>query len=532
MPSEPSAIAADELMRLAAEGAARALPLPRLVERARHDAEALGAEPVEWEDPLDLFREIAARPFRPEDVPRIVGEYAAALSRATGFCASATILPMVTAAAAAVDDRVRLLVAPRSSWFESARIWSLVLGGPAAGKTPALRAALKPLQHAAAAMHAAWLAENPAPKDDGGTTPAPRLLTHDATIEALADVLRDNPRGILCVAEEFDSWIGSHDCYRGGQGSRDRGEWLRLYDGGPSTIDRVRRGAMYVPNWGASIAASTTPAALKRHAKNLPTDGLLQRFMPAIVGRRAKPDRAMLQAELARPCAEFEDRIRALIERHGGQAGESGAVVRMSGDAREVFEAEEQALLEATDATEQLSPAFAAHIGKHPAMLARVALTFHAMQASGHPADAELSGATMSLAARFMRRVRRHASTLYGVLYEHRNDAAAIARALARSLLASRLESLNKRAALAICRDFRGADARTQEAALQALADCGWLRPEFLSIIPPHGAIWTVNPLALERFRAVGEEHAARRAMVRELLTGGDDDRPEERGDG
>ena len=47
-----------------------------------------------------------------------------------------------------------------------------------------------------------------------------RLVHSDATVEALADVLRDNPRGVLMVTEEFASWIGGIDAYRDGAGSK------------------------------------------------------------------------------------------------------------------------------------------------------------------------------------------------------------------------------------------------------------------------------------------------------------------------
>lgn len=498
----------------------------RLIRAGRGAAER-GAERIntgtaaeEWEEPLDLFRQLATRPYSTDDVPDVIGSYSASLARATGFDPTLIILPMVTAAAAAVDDRIRLSIAQRSKWYESARIWSLAIAGPAAGKTPAMRATLKPMQDVASAQIAKWRTENSSLKDED-RAPMPRLLTYDTTIEALADVLRDNPRGLLCVAEEFDSWIGSHDCYRSGQGSRDRGEWLRLFDGGPNTVDRVKRGAMYIQNWGASICASTTPAALKRHARNLPIDGLLQRFIVGVAGRRAKPCDSMMQVEVTTPREAFEQRIRDLIEKYGAP---DGVTVRMSHEARAIFEAEEQALIETTDAAESLAPAFAAHIGKHAAMIARVALTFHAIAGSGHPGDAELGADSMRLAIRFMRRARQHGASLYGSLFENRNDGASIARSLARSILASNSASINKRKARAICRDFRDAEIRTQEQALLALTDSGWLRPEFGTLIPPYGATWTVNPRAMERFAAVGEEHARRRAAVREILTGGNDD--------
>ena len=91
-------------------------------------------------------------------------------------------------------------------------------------------------------------------------------------------------------------------------------------------------------------------------------------------------------------------------------------------------------------------------------------------------------------------------------------------------MLASHVLQINKRDAAHICRDFRSADPQDRDAALEALSDLGWLEPNFATVVPPHGAIWTVNPLAHERFARIGEDHARRRAAVREILTVGSDD--------
>jgi len=62
---------------------------------------------------------------------------------------------------------------------------------------------------------------------------------------------------------------------------------MRLYDGGPHQVDRIKRGSFFVKNWGASELTATTPAALTRLASKLPTDCLFQRFMVfAVQGMR------------------------------------------------------------------------------------------------------------------------------------------------------------------------------------------------------------------------------------------------------
>ena len=203
----------------------------------------------------------------------------------------------------------------------------------------------------------------------------------------MSEVLRDNPRGLLYVTEEFDSWVGGIDCYRAsGAASRDRGEWLRLYNGGPHQVDRVKRGSFFVPNWGASVLSATTPTALLRLAPKLPNDGLLQWFMPVLL--RPPVDRdEKIDATYER--IAFEERLRELFA-IGPQ------IINLSAQAADTFTIEERRIRELVEASEAMSEPFAAHMGKHAAMLARVALTFHLAQGD----RGDLQAATMKACGR------------------------------------------------------------------------------------------------------------------------------------
>lgn len=277
-----------------------------------------------WPRPIDILSELAAAPFDAGCVPEELGRYAALYAHATGFDPSITLTAAVSAAAAALSDDFRLCADSETQWFESARLWFLTIAHPGAGKTPGQRE----MMHALRELHTElarqyeetlaqwkrWVKQCEDESEAGPEPPRPRVIVDDTTIEKLVDVLRDNPRGIYIVAEEFDSWLGSLDQYRGGEISRDRGQWLAAFDGGPHTVERVKRGTMFVPNWGASILTATTPAGLARLTRHLPIDGLIQRFIPVIAGRRRhcplqqRPERAELEAERTR----YRETIRRL----------------------------------------------------------------------------------------------------------------------------------------------------------------------------------------------------------------------------
>jgi hypothetical protein len=321
--------------------------------------------------PLNILRGPAAVPLRPSEVPAVLGVFADTYARATGFDVSMVILAGIVASTSMLSDEARLNVAPRSGWFESARLWGACIAGPGTGKTPSFRAALAPIYELHRESVERWRAQT----SDGtaeNAPPCPALFTSDATTEALSDLLRDNPRGLLYAVDELESWLGSHDAYRSGAG-RDRGEWLRLYDGGPHQVNRVQRGRVFVPNWGVSLLSATTPHALRKLAPRLPNDGLLQRILLVIAQPIAAEDAALHPATVRSAAEAYATRLRAIFT-----AGP--AMVRLSDEAHALFDSERRALQRLIEALEALLPSYAAHVAKRAAILARVALTFHALE--------------------------------------------------------------------------------------------------------------------------------------------------------
>jgi hypothetical protein len=484
---------------------------------AAKDAEA-------WPRPLNLFRGLAAPPLTAADVPTLIGDYADQFARAGGFDPTGAIVAGVVACAAAIDDGIRLLLPGASGHFQSARLWIGAIGPVGAGKSPMQRAMLAPVH----AIHSELVAANERDRQAAKETANDErlqqraLFTSDCTIDKMSELLADNPRGVLYCVDEFDSWLGQHEAFSRDGGARNRGEWMRLYDGGPHQVDRVRRGSFFVKNWGASVLTATTPAALTRLARKLTADGLFQRFMVFAVGPMRDRDRAIPAFVVERARDEYEARIRALYA-HFADLVEH-PIVRLSVDAAEFYEAEERRLRTLTEAAEAVGEGFAAHIAKHPGMLARVALTFHAASdelltdhgLTRHPCAANVSAATLQLAVRFMRRAYQHAHAVYG----HCLGAGTpmdLAKAMARSILADRLPSFNRREITHRCKPFRGASEWQRGAALTALQDYGWLEADSI-LLDAHGARWTVNPRVHEIFATQAEVARQRRETVRAAL--------------
>jgi hypothetical protein len=476
-------------------------------------------EPKAWDvEPLDILRQSVAPGFEADDVPPELGRFATEWASAAGFDPSGVIAATVGAAAAVLSDGLRLEVNRASEYYESARLWVLLIGPPGVAKTPSLGAATAPIK----AMHRELFEEwqracararqsAEASDDPPELPPRPALYTADATTEALAETLAGNPRGLLFLNEEFESWLGSHDAYRSG-GSKDRGEWLRAFDGGPHQVDRIKRGCFFVPNWGLSILSATTPSALQKLVRKLPADGLLQRFLPVLVqpGRAADP-----RADVSLLAQGYHNALHRLH----GYGPESGVrVVSLAPEAAALLRDERERLRSLALAVQVYGDGFAGHVAKHAAMLARIALVFHAVSGRDHPAERPLEVASVKLAARFMQKALRHAQTLYGDLLGQ-EGAVSLARAVAAVLLADKRQEITRRELVHSCHAWRKCDDdRHRDEAMRFLVDVGWLREEAGEYSKAHVTRWAINPAVHERFAEHGEQHRERRRVVIEAF--------------
>jgi hypothetical protein len=211
--------------------------------------------------------------------PIRVGEYVCAQSMVIGCDPSALAMAVLTAFSSAIDHRCAVKMMRNGNWWEHPRLWTLLVGRPVAQENahhqrgnPSTRTTPRCLAN----------------RLRGATT---RLRGGDTTTEKLGEILSRSDRGLLVKRDEFSGWIGAMEKYGGG-GSRgasaDRGFWLQAFDGGPYTIDRINRGETYIRNLSVSLLGGVQPARLAE-LQGLTSDGLLQRFIPVIMGPSKLP---------------------------------------------------------------------------------------------------------------------------------------------------------------------------------------------------------------------------------------------------
>jgi hypothetical protein len=109
-----------------------------------------------------------------------------------------------------------------------------------------------------------------------------RLIVNDSTFEKLHEIMRENPAGIFVIRDELTGWLAELD--RAGR-EGERSFFLSAWNGDTGhTIDRIKRGTVYVPACCLSMLGGIQPERLRSYLSGgangvpLPDDGLIQRF--------------------------------------------------------------------------------------------------------------------------------------------------------------------------------------------------------------------------------------------------------------
>jgi hypothetical protein len=260
-------------------------------------------------------------PFPTLTLPDRLASFVRVVAAAVGCDEANIALPVLAATAGAIGNtrQVRL----KRGWTEPAVVWAALVGASGVRKSPPFRAAMRPLVEAEQefrdryreemARYAALTTE----QQKGEPEPVlRRVLTEDVTIESVATILAENPRGVINARDEVDDWFQSMTRYKGKQGGTDRGRWLKLSNADTLTVDRktgephLRR--LFIRIASCSLTGTIQPgilaASLDRMAR---ASGLAARLLLAMpTARRTYWSEAEIDPETE---AQYGALIRSLL---------------------------------------------------------------------------------------------------------------------------------------------------------------------------------------------------------------------------
>jgi hypothetical protein len=217
---------------------------------------------------LDPATEYA--PFPVERLPPVIADYVAAAASALG--ADAGMLgPIGLAVAAGMIGATRAIRLKRG-WLERPILWVGVVQDSGSMKTPAFGAMMRIVWKIANELrkdHQREMAAWKKAKKEGSVEDPPEssktILTSDATIESIAEILQRNPRGSLLGRDELSGWLRSFGKYSARGASPDTSNWLELHQGGTVIVHRKtgENRQLFVKNACLSICGTIQPGILR-----------------------------------------------------------------------------------------------------------------------------------------------------------------------------------------------------------------------------------------------------------------------------
>jgi hypothetical protein len=228
------------------------------------------------------------RPFPVEALPEPVRSFVVQGAAALGCDPAYLALPALSIVAALIGNTREIRL--KLDWHEPSVVWSAIVGDSGTLKSPALNLVARPVyriqkellerykreakqylkdkeeydQRAREGKAKAKKSvkihdpEQPDNSTQGDRPEKPKLIravTSDVTIEKLAQLLEDNPRGLLLCRDELGGWLHSFQRYKGKAGGSDLPGWLEMYRAETLVVDRKTgdRPTLFVPPAAVSV---------------------------------------------------------------------------------------------------------------------------------------------------------------------------------------------------------------------------------------------------------------------------------------
>jgi hypothetical protein len=252
-----------------------------------------------------VHRPPAQTPYVPPSLtllPAVLREYVQTAATAINVDVSFILLPILGALGSAIGNARSILL--KRGFVQPPIVWTAIIGRSGSRKSPALKAACFAVtQHEITLARQNKTTEEVYEQDmaewekkdrkERGVKPVKKApltcLMDNLTLEALAQAIQENPRGVLVKKDELSHYFSSFDQYTNAKGA-DVSQWLSLHTGAFVGVDRRsdhRRYRIHDPR--VCVTGGIQPQVLKR----ILTQDFFERGLPArflFAGPPFRPD--------------------------------------------------------------------------------------------------------------------------------------------------------------------------------------------------------------------------------------------------
>lgn len=257
-----------------------------------------------------------------------------------------------------------------------------------------------------------------------------RYRTNDGTIEKIADLLKDNPRGLLVFRDELVGQLAAWD--REGH-EPDRAFFLEAWNGNrPYTCDRIGRGTIFIDNLCLSLFGGIQPSKLTYYLhqamRGTNNDGLVQRLQLLVYPDEPKGWRLVdtpVKVEAKNQVHRVVERLASMDFRQQGAFCEEGhrPYYRFDGEAQGLFNewlTGHEAKLRQGDE----EPVVVEHLAKYRSLMPSLALIFHLIDLADSHTPCQVTKKNAEIAAAWCEYLESHARRVYSLVTNATNQAA------------------------------------------------------------------------------------------------------------
>ena len=472
-------------------------PAKRLTTEAPIYGEKLESD---WPTPQKLPSELLpVTSLEPCYLPNSIRDACIDISQRLNCPLDYVALPALIGAGTALGNTVGIVPKEHDdTWAVYCGFWGGIVGSPGSMKTPALQASLKPLQHLEeqAAQHykqayaqyqlakKVYDVEFAKFKSGKGLAPASepikpikkRFLVNDVTYQALGEILAENPKGVLALADELSGLLQSLDSP--GQEAA-RGFYLSGWGGqGNYTFDRISRESITLTRYQLGVFGGFQPDRIRAYVKqsqggSSKNDGLLQRFqlitwpdLPEQFELVDRPANKTAIDQMHRAIARLAEITR--FDLPSCTMNSSGALLLHFEPAAQLKFNEWYVANENLLRSGKVDSSMHGHFAKYRSLIPGLALLFHLVD--GH--DGPVCEECFDRAFLFAKYLKSHAKRVYASIQSQDYQPA---KALGTKLLDKKLEDGFTRRALL---HNKWSNLSTQEmvdSAITILVEFGWL---------------------------------------------------------